>query len=91
MVTGRPFIAVKMPSKSSRWYGSSFFERRRARCRLGEDHLAHRVMRSPSKNMCSVRHRPMPSAPKSRARLRVGRRVGVGPHAERAVLVGPAS
>ena len=27
------------------------------------------VMRSPSKNMCSVRHRPMPSAPNSRARL----------------------
>ena len=26
-------------------------------------------MRSPSKNMCSVRHRPMPSAPNSRARL----------------------
>ena len=27
------------------------------------------AMRSPSKNMCSVRHRPMPSAPNSRARL----------------------
>ncbi len=27
------------------------------------------LMRSPSKNMCSVRHRPMPWAPNSRARL----------------------
>ena len=33
------------------------------------------------KNMCSVRHRPMPSAPNSRGLARVLGRVGVGAHA----------
>ncbi len=37
-------------------------------------------MRSSSKNMCSVRQRPMPSAPRARATRRVVRRVGVGAH-----------
>ena len=48
--------------------------------------------RSSPRNMCSVRHRPMPSAPNSRALLRVRAGVGVGPHAELALadLVGPA-
>ena len=45
--------------------------------------------RSSPKNMCSVRHRPMPSAPNSRAFARVLGRVGVRAHAERAQLVGP--
>ncbi len=45
--------------------------------------------RSP-RNMCSVRHRPIPSAPSSIAlRASLGR-VGVGAHAERAQLVAPA-
>ena len=38
------------------------------RCRPGSSRRIA-MMRSPSKNMCSVRHRPMPSAPNSRARL----------------------
>ena len=46
--------------------------------------------RSAAMNMCSVRHRPMPSAPNSRALRGVLGRVGVGAHAERAQLVGPA-
>ena len=45
--------------------------------------------RSAAMNMCSVRQRPMPSAPNSRAlRASVGR-VGVRAHAEPAHLVGP--
>ena len=46
--------------------------------------------RSSSKNMCSVRQRPMPSAPNSTARCGVARVVGVGPDAQLARLVGPA-
>ncbi len=38
-------------------------------------------IRSGSKNMCSVRHSPIPSAPNSRATLASLRSVGVGAHA----------
>jgi hypothetical protein len=47
------------------------------------------VMRSPSKNMCSVRHRPMPSAPKERAVSGIGGRFGVGAHLHAPRRVGP--
>ena len=47
-------------------------------------------MRSASKNMCSVRQRPMPSAPKRARRARIGGRLGVGAHLQPAHLVGPA-
>ena len=50
------------------------------RCTIGS--------RSP-RNMCSVRQRPMPSAPNSRA-LRVFGEIGVGAHLQAPVLVGPA-
>ena len=46
-------------------------------------------MRSASKNMCSVRHRPMPSAPKLHGLLRRRGGVGVGADLQHAVLVGP--
>ena len=48
--------------------------------RRGEDHLPHSASRSGAMNMCSVRQRPIPSAPNSRALRGVLRRVGVGPH-----------
>ena len=68
MVTGQAAIASKMPMKSSRWNGSrrssAFFRRLDV---VGQDHLAHVGIRSSPKNMCSVRHRPIPSAPNSRA------------------------
>ena len=40
-----------------------------ARCSAVSEQIISRMagMRSASKNMCSVRHRPMPSAPKVRA------------------------
>ena len=43
-----------------------------------------------SKNMCSVRHSPMPSAPNAIGFCGLLRLVGVGPHLQLAVLVGPA-
>ena len=46
--------------------------------------------RSSAKNMCSVRHRPMPSAPNSRAFFASRGDVGVGAHLEAADLVGRA-
>jgi hypothetical protein len=66
-------MARKMPSKSARCIGSSLSERRAPRVRGRLARIISRTawMRSPSKNMCSVRHRPMPSAPNSRAFARV--------------------
>ena len=46
-------------------------------------------MRSALKNMCSVRHRPMPSAPNLRA-ASSGVSALVGADLQAAVLVGPA-
>ena len=58
---------------------------RAARCSSSSARIISRIaaMRSSSKNMCSVRHRPMPSAPNARAVARVERRVGVGAHLHR--------
>ena len=69
MVTGIDFMAVKIPIKSLRCSGRSFLS-----ATLRSDLFSARIIsriaiiRSPSKNMCSVRQRPMPWAPKSRAR-----------------------
>ena len=90
MVTGSPSIARKMPMKSSRWKGRSLSS---AACRAAGSAamiISRTIgMRSAAKNMCSVRTSPMPSAPNSRALRASSGRVGVGPHAERAVAVGP--
>ena len=48
------------------------------------------AIRVASKNMCSVRHRPMPSAPNFTACSRVVRGVGVGADAQLASRVRPA-
>ena len=88
-VTGSPSIASRMPTKSDR---CSLPSSASAACSSASS--AARMNRWTSgsrspRNMCSVRHRPMPSAPKRRATCVVGQ-VGVGAHAERAELVGPA-
>ena len=71
-MTGRPSIASRISSKSDRCTSSSSASAARSasgvsarimRCTTGS--------RSP-RNMCSVRHRPMPSAPNSRARAASG-------------------
>mmetsp|Transcript_28662 Transcript_28662/g.84809 ORF Transcript_28662/g.84809 Transcript_28662/m.84809 type:complete len:251 (+) Transcript_28662:1213-1965(+) len=71
MVTGRPYMAWKMPSKSSRWYCSSSL---RASASAGECSSTAAIMRRTAamrcgvlKNMCSVRVKPMPWAPLARA------------------------
>ena len=69
MVTGYPSIARKIASKSDRCIGSSLASAAR-RPSVSDARIISRMAesRSPSKNMCSVRQSPMPSAPKSRPR-----------------------
>ncbi len=67
-VTGSPSIAVKIATKSSRWSG-----RRSSRAACLASSSSARMSRSTSclrspRNMCSVRHSPMPAAPNRRAR-----------------------
>mmetsp|Transcript_8935 Transcript_8935/g.13332 ORF Transcript_8935/g.13332 Transcript_8935/m.13332 type:complete len:379 (+) Transcript_8935:733-1869(+) len=68
MVTGSPVMASKMPSKAVLWSG-----RRSARARSLASWFSARIMRRTSgrwsKNMCSVRQRPMPWAPFFRASM----------------------
>ena len=68
IVTGRPSIASKMPMKSCFWNGSSsaraFFRPASSSARII---FRMATIRWSSKNMCSVRHRPIPSAPNERA------------------------
>ena len=69
IVTGRPSIASKIPMKSCFWNGSSS-----ASAALRPASSSARIifrmatMRWSPKNMCSVRQRPIPSAPNERAR-----------------------
>ena len=68
MVTGYPSIAWKIPSKSALCIGNSLASARRLPPSSRATIISRiPVMRSPSKNMCSVRQSPMPSAPKLRA------------------------
>ena len=68
MVTGRPLIARKMATKSC--FCTS---RNSSSAAVSVAGVSAKIMRrttgkrSGAKNMCSVRHRPMPSAPNSRA------------------------
>ncbi len=67
IVTGSPSMAVRISTKSARCSGSSS-ARAASRC----SGVAARITRSMSgrrspRNMCSVRHRPIPSAPMCRA------------------------
>ena len=68
IVTGKPAIASKMPSKSPCWNGSSLSSTER-RSSSVEARIISRTSgsRSSAMNMCSVRQRPIPSAPNSRA------------------------
>jgi pyruvate, orthophosphate dikinase len=69
IITGRPVMASNRPSKSLRWNGSSS-----SRAAVRSSLVLAMIMRCTigrrlcSKNMCSVRHRPIPWAPNARAR-----------------------
>ena len=67
-MTGKPFMIRKISAKSSRWIGNSSASPAR-RPVSSSAMITRRIapMRSASKNMCSVRLNPMPSAPKRRA------------------------
>ena len=67
-MTGSPAISRRMPTKSSRCIGR-IFASARARCSRSPPGSFRAPPRfAPgSKNMCSVRHSPIPSAPNSRA------------------------
>ncbi len=68
IVTGRPAMTSKMPAKSLRWRGRSL-ARAAFLCSTVSARIISRIgpiLPSP-KNMCSVRQRPMPSAPKATA------------------------
>ena len=68
MVTGRPSMASRISSKSARW--ATRRASRAASSSAGvEARIIRRTMgsRSSARNMCSVRHRPIPSAPCRRA------------------------
>ena len=68
IVTGNPAMIIKSWRKSSRWNGKSRSSAaRRAASVLDMIICRTARMRSGAKNMCSVRHRPMPSAPNLRA------------------------
>ncbi len=68
MVTGSPSMARKMPSKSSCCMGRILVRALRRAASLSARIISRIfMMRSSPKNMCSVRHSPMPWAPNSRA------------------------
>ncbi len=69
MVTGSPSMARKMPSKSRSWKVRSIASDS-ARALSSPARIMRWTIgsRSSAWNMCSVRQRPMPSAPNSRAR-----------------------
>ena len=81
----------RCPRSPTRCIGSSLASARR-RPASSRATIISRIapMRSPSKNMCSVRQRPMPSAPNPRAMRASLRRVGVRANAQAAHVVGPA-
>ncbi len=92
MVTGRPSMIVNSSTKSRRCIGSDLGQRRaggRPRRRPGSSR-ARRRSGSSSKNMCSVRHRPMPSAPNWRAVLASSGVSALARTFRRRDLVGPA-
>ncbi len=68
IVTGSPAIASKIPSKSACWIGSSRSSAARRSSSLPAMIISRTTgSRSSALNMCSVRQRPIPWAPSSRA------------------------
>ena len=91
IVTGSPAIASNRPSKSACWSGSSSSSAaRRPASSVGHDHRAHlRLAVGGHEHVLGPAQADALGAELARA-ARVGGRVGVGAHAERAQLVAPA-
>jgi len=81
IVTGSPFMMWKSSTKSARCIGRSLARAVR-RPAVSSAMIISRtaVIRPASKNMCSVRARPMPSAPNFARGTRIERRLGIGAH-----------
>jgi len=76
--TGRPFMISNSSTKSARLHRQQFRQRGAALLFvLGENHLAHCADSVSSKNMCSVRQRPMPSPPNLMAVRASSGRIGI--------------
>ena len=91
IVTGSPCMITNSSTKSARCIGSSLASAARRDFSSSARIISRTArMRSSSKNMCSVRQSPMPSAPNFKRHARIGRRVGIGAHAELAHRIGPA-
>ena len=91
IVTGRPFMAVKMPMKSFRWTGKQLLERRSC----GPLSLSARIISRIAMDAVALEEHVLGAAEADAfgaevaGPLGVGGRVGVGADLERAVLVGP--
>ena len=83
-------MTSKIATKSARCSGSSLASAAR-RPASSSARIIWRtaVMRLASKNMCSVRHRPMPSAPNCARHAAIVGRFGIGAHLHPADAVGP--
>ena len=92
MVTGRPSRASYMRLEVALLHGLELGQSGLSRCSTVSEQIISRMaaMRSASKNMCSVRHRPMPSAPNLHGLRGVVGGIGVGADLQTAILVGPA-
>ena len=88
MVTGRPSIASRMPMKSCRCSGSSALESLLALGLVPARIIASTSLRRSPRNMCSVRHRPMPCGAEPAGAGGVLGGVGVGPHLQPPYAVG---
>ena len=90
MVTGKPPMILNSSTKSARCIGRSLASAARRAFSSSAKIISRTArMRSSSKNICSVRQSPMPSAPNLTRGARVGRRVGIGAHLELARRIGP--
>ena len=91
MVTGRPSMILNSATKSSRWKGSSLASAvRRPASSFAMIIWRTAPMRAGSKNICSVRHRPMPSAPNLRAVSASSGVSAFGAHFQAPRRIGPA-
>ncbi len=91
MVTGRPPMISNSSTKSARCIGNSLAKRGAARFLVvGQDHLAHRLDALLVEEHVLGAAEPDAFGAEPHRRLGVGRRVGIGAHAELAHFVGPA-
>ncbi len=89
-MTGKPFIALKMPFEILALIRQQLGERRHAGfLRLGQNHLAHRLDPLALEEHVLGAAQADPFGAEIAGPLGVGRRIGIRANLERAILVGP--